>query len=107
MWTKLNETMLGFMADSAQANWNVIKIVYGYGDPSIRMVDIECTYLFHWTQSFDRRTKKLMKPELQNQHNILCHQYKNAKSLRKANNIYVAIHCWWLSSEVTSKESVH
>jgi hypothetical protein len=49
MWTKLNETMLkhkfpkpnfeGFMVDSAQANWNMVRIVYGLGDPSIRMVD--------------------------------------------------------------------
>jgi hypothetical protein len=59
MWTKLNETMLkhrfpklnfqGFMGDSAQANWNSIKIVYGYGDPSIMMVDKEHTCLFDWT----------------------------------------------------------
>jgi hypothetical protein len=40
MWTKLNEMMLnkfpklnfkGFMAYIAQANWNNVKIVYGYG----------------------------------------------------------------------------
>ncbi len=58
MWTKLNETMLkhefpkpnfkGFMADSAQANWNAIKIVYGSRDPLVRMVDKECICLFHW-----------------------------------------------------------
>jgi len=48
MWTKFNETMLkhefpkpnfkGFMADNAQANWNIIRIVYGSGDPFVRMV---------------------------------------------------------------------
>ncbi len=42
MWTKLNQVMLrfglinpnfiGFMANSAQANWNIVHIVYGYGD---------------------------------------------------------------------------
>ncbi len=57
MWTKLNETMLkhkfpklnfkGFMVDSAQANWNMVRIVYGSGDPSIKMVDKERTCLFH------------------------------------------------------------
>jgi hypothetical protein len=41
MWTKFNETMLkhkfpkpnfkGFMDDNPQANWNMIKIVYGFG----------------------------------------------------------------------------
>jgi hypothetical protein len=67
MWTKLNDTMLkcmflkenfkGFMVDNAQANWNAIIIVYGSRDPSMRMVDKECTYLLHWIQSLDRRTK--------------------------------------------------
>ncbi len=43
MWIKLNETMLkhkfpkpnfkGFMANNAQANWNILKIVYGSEDP--------------------------------------------------------------------------
>jgi hypothetical protein len=57
MWTKLNEMMLkhkfpkpnfkGFMVDSAQANWNMVRIVYGSGDPSIKMVDKERTCLFH------------------------------------------------------------
>jgi hypothetical protein len=37
----------GFMANSAQANLNVARIVYGFGDSSIRIVDEECTYLFH------------------------------------------------------------
>lgn len=51
MWTKLNVTMMkhiflkpsfkGFMANSAQVNWNVIKVVYGSGDATIKMVDKE------------------------------------------------------------------
>jgi hypothetical protein len=59
MWTKLNEMMLrhmfpksnfkGFMVDSAQANWKIIIIVYGLSDSYVKMVDKECTYLFHWT----------------------------------------------------------
>jgi hypothetical protein len=57
MWTKFNDTMLkhgfpkqnfkGFMADSARANWNVVIVFYGLRDPSTRMVDKECTCLFH------------------------------------------------------------
>jgi len=57
--TKFNEIMLkhgfpklnfkGFMANNTQANWNTIKIVYGFGGLSVMMVDKECTYLFHWT----------------------------------------------------------
>jgi hypothetical protein len=57
MWTKLNEMMMkygflkpnfkGFMADGAQANWNMVIIIYGSGDPYVKMVDKERTYLFH------------------------------------------------------------
>jgi hypothetical protein len=45
------------MVDSAQANWNAIKIVYGFGDLSIKMVEKECTCLFHWIQLLDTHTK--------------------------------------------------
>ncbi len=51
-----NETMLkhkfpkpdfkGFMVDSAQINWNAVIIIYGLKDPSIKIVDKECTCLF-------------------------------------------------------------
>jgi hypothetical protein len=37
------------MDDNAYANWNAIKIIYGFKDPFIRMINKECTYLFHWT----------------------------------------------------------
>ncbi len=30
-----------FMADNAQVNWNAIKVVYGSGDVTVRMVDKE------------------------------------------------------------------
>jgi hypothetical protein len=33
----------------------------------------------------DRHTKQLIKLDLQNQHNVLCHKYKNAKSLVEVN----------------------
>jgi hypothetical protein len=49
MWTNLNEMMLkhmfakskfkGFMANNTQANWSIVRIVYGYGDPYVRMVE--------------------------------------------------------------------
>ena len=37
----------GFMADSTQANWNAVRIVYGGGDPTVPMENRERTYLFH------------------------------------------------------------
>jgi hypothetical protein len=55
MWTKLNDTMLkhgfrklnfkGFMTDNTQANWNIIKIVYGYGDLYVEVVDKENNFI--------------------------------------------------------------
>jgi hypothetical protein len=59
MWTKLNQVMLrfglanpnfkGFMVDNAHANWNVVHIMYGFRDVSMKMVNKERTCLFHWT----------------------------------------------------------
>jgi hypothetical protein len=97
----------GFMADNTHANWNVVKIVYGFGDPFIKMVDKECTYLFHWTQLLDRHTKQLIKLDLQDQHNVLCHEYKNEKSLMEANSCYVIICWWWFSLGATFEACVH
>ncbi len=47
----------GFMANNAQANWNVVQIVYGSKDASEPMVDKEQTCFFHWSQSMDAHTK--------------------------------------------------
>jgi len=117
MWTKLNQTMLkymfpksnfqGFMVDNAQANWNVVIIVYGLGDPFIRMVDKEHICLFHWIQSFDKHTKQLIRPKLQDEHKVLCHEYKNATSFGDVDNHYVLICSWWLSFGVAFEASVH
>jgi hypothetical protein len=52
------------VADSAQVNWNAIKVVYGSSDATIKMVDKEQTCLFHLTQSLDKHTKQLIKHEL-------------------------------------------
>jgi len=83
MWKKLNETMLkhrfpkpnfkGFIADSTQANWNIIRIIYGWRDPFVTMVDKERTCLFHQIQSFDKHTKQMVKPKLQDEHKALYH----------------------------------
>ena len=40
-------TFKEFICDSTQNNVNVVRIVYGTGDPSIPMVDGERTWLFH------------------------------------------------------------
>lgn len=101
-----NVQFKGFMADSAQANWNAIRIVYGSGDASIPMEDQERTCLFHWTQSLEKHTKADIRADLQPQHRQLCMQYKNAKSLEEAEERYLAIRSWWLSSGATTDEGV-
>jgi hypothetical protein len=57
LWRKLNIVVekkglgmlvfKGFMVDNAEANWNVVHIVYGIGDPIIKMVDKEWMWFFH------------------------------------------------------------
>jgi hypothetical protein len=41
-------TFIGFMADNAQANWNVVRIMYGSRDPKVPMEGRERTCFFHW-----------------------------------------------------------
>jgi hypothetical protein len=52
-----NPNFKGFMADSAQANWNVVRIVYSSRDAYVKVVDKERTCLFHWIQLLDKHTK--------------------------------------------------
>jgi hypothetical protein len=35
---------------TTQANWNVVKIIYDFGDGTVVMVDKEHRCFFHWTQ---------------------------------------------------------
>ena len=116
-WRNLNSVVLrngldsiqfkGFMADSAQANWNAVQIVYGGGDPTVPMENHERTCLFHWTQSLEKHTKADIRGDLQEQHRQLCKQYKNASSMDDAEVRYFAIKAWWLSSGVTTTEGLH
>jgi hypothetical protein len=58
----------GFMADSAQANWNAVRVIYGSGDAMIPMKDQERMYLFYWAQSLKKHTKANIHADLQYQH---------------------------------------
>jgi hypothetical protein len=99
-----NVNFKGFMADSAQANWNAVRAIYGDGDPSLPMVARECTCIFHWSASLDTVTQKYIKPSLQFQHKQMCKDYKYTKTMDDAETKYHVIHSWWLSSRVASKE---
>ena len=96
----------GFMVDSAQANWNAVRIVYGSGDPAIRMTSRERTCLFHWTQSLEKHTKANIRADLQRQHKLLCKGYKNSTTLAEAEERYLVIRVWWLSSGATTMEGL-
>ncbi len=116
VWNNLNAVMArhdipnpnfkGFMADSAQANWNSIRVVYGSGDASVPIENKERTCLFHWTQSLEKHTKAHIRPDLQDQHRMLCKQYKNARTLAEAESRYLAIRAWWLSEGTTSEDGL-
>jgi hypothetical protein len=117
LWKNLNAVLArhgipepkfkGFMADSAQANWNAIRVIYGSGDAAIPMKDQERTCLFHWTQSLEKHTKADIRADLQDQHRLLCKQYKNATSPDESETRYRAIRAWWLSSGATTIEGLN
>jgi hypothetical protein len=96
----------GFMVDSVQANWNVVKVIYGSGNTTIPMKDQERTCLFHWAQSLEKHTKADIRADLQHQHRHrqLCRQYKNAAS--ESETRYLAIRAWWLSSRATTEQGL-
>ena len=94
------------MADSAQTNWNVVRIVYGGGDSIVPMEERERTCLFHWTQSLEKYTKADIRGDLQEQHRQLCKQYRTASSMEDAEVRYFAIKAWWLSSRATTTEGL-
>jgi hypothetical protein len=101
LWKNLNDVMARhgvpepkfkeFMADSAQVNWNAVRVIYGSGDATIPMKDQERTCLFHWAQSLEKHTKADIRADLQYQHRQLCRQYKNAVSASKSKTQYLAI----------------
>jgi len=68
----------GFMADNAQANYNVVHIVFGWlGDPSQPLHNKERTCLFHYVQSMGIHINNLIRmPHLHVQHMEICNNYK-------------------------------
>jgi hypothetical protein len=117
LWKNLNAVLArhgvpepkfkGFMVDSAQANWNAIREIYGSGDAAIPMKDQERTCLFYWTQSLEKHTKADIQADLQDQYRLLCKQYKIATSPDESETQYRAISAWWLSSGATIIEGLN
>jgi len=59
------------MANNVQENWNLVQIVYGIGDPMVKMVNKEQTCSFHWIQYFYKHTKSLITPKFHDQHKAI------------------------------------
>jgi hypothetical protein len=95
------------MVDGAQANWNDVCIVYGIGDPMVKMVDKKWTYFFHWIKSLDRHTKQLITPKFHDQHKALYYEYKKTRSLEEAELRYAIIWSWWYLFGVINKGAIH
>ena len=111
-WKNLNHVMArygvsnlqskGFMASSAQANLNAVRVVYGSEDPKVPTKGRERTCFFHWTQSLEKHTKEFITHDLQDQPSRLCLQYCNARTIEQVETQYLAIKAWWASSSATS-----
>jgi hypothetical protein len=54
-----NVNFKGFMCDSAQGNFNAVRILFGLGDPTVPIENKERTCQFHWRMSLERHTKQL------------------------------------------------
>jgi hypothetical protein len=86
------------MCDSAQANFNVVRILFGSGDPTVLMENKERTCQFHWRMSLERHTKQLLRLDLQAEHMHLCQEYRKCQSLSDADAAMASIKAWWFSS---------
>ena len=102
-----NPNFKGFMADSAMANWNAVRIVYGSGSANVEMVNRERTCLLHWSTFLHKHTQKYIKEPFQHQHITLCKQYKDSENMDQAEVRYLAIRSWWLSSGAAVEEALH
>jgi hypothetical protein len=101
-----NPDFKGFMCDSAQANFNAVRTVYGSGDPKVPMVDRERTCLFHWATSMHKHTEKHIAKAFQAQHIRLCRQYKDATTMAEADQMYLQLKAWWYSSGAADEDSI-
>jgi hypothetical protein len=103
-----NVNFKGFMCDSAQANFNVVRVVFGSGVPTIPMENRERTCLFHWKMALERHTKQLIRSDLQVEHIRLCQEYMKSPRIDDADAPMASIKAWWFSpgtvTEVGLKE---
>ena len=103
-WKNLNDVMkmcgheppdfIGFMSDEVGANWMAVRFVYN-GGPDNVMDGRERSCLFHWEQSLQKYTKKLIPAEKQSEHKDLCEGWRLAMTHQEATNQVSKIKHWW------------
>ena len=98
-----NVNFKGFMCNSAQINFNVVRILFGSGDPTVPMENKERTCQFHWRMSLECHTKQLIRLDLQAKYIRLCQEYQKYQSLLDADATMASIKAWWFSSRTVSK----
>ena len=99
----LNVNFCGFMAESAQTNFNAVREIFGSGNKSQSMENKERICLFYWTMTLDRHIKRYIRPKLQDMHNRLCHEYQKCRTKTDADT---TIKAWWYSSGGVSKNEL-
>ena len=95
-----------FMADSAQANFNAIRKIFGSGDKSILMEGKKRTCQFHWSMALDQHTKQLIKLELHAKHFELFHKYWRCTCKAHADLALAALKAWWFLSSACLESSL-
>jgi hypothetical protein len=101
-----NVNFKGFMCDSAQANFNAVRVIFGSGDRTVPMENRERTCLFHWKMALERHTKQLIRSDLQAEHIRLCQEYRMSPSIADANAAMASIKAWWFSSGAVSEDGL-
>ena len=101
-----NVNFKGFMADSAQTNFNEVRKIFGSGDRSIPMEGKEQTCRFHWSMTLDCHIRQLIKLELQTRHIKLCNDYRKYRSKADVDLAMASIKAWWFSSGACSESAL-
>jgi hypothetical protein len=101
-----NVNFKGFMCDSAQANFNTVRVLFGSGDPKVPMENKKRMCLFHWKMALGCHTKQLIKPELQSEHIRLYQEYRMCKNIEEADSKLASIKALWFSSGAVSESGL-
>ena len=103
-WNCLNEVLqqqgfppadfAGFMSDEAGANWAAIRTVFNEG-PDNMMDGRERSCLFHWEQSLQKHSKRLVSKENFQVHLDMCEVWRKSPTDILAREQANKIKRWW------------